>query len=56
MKAHQTSPRDQADCFAAHSALIRAERDDPALRTNPHWIMLRQDAYERFYLAFEAQK
>lgn len=41
-----------ADAFAAHAALIRAERDNPGLSKNPAWTMLRQDAYERFALAF----
>ena len=39
--------------FEAHAALLRAERDNPALRDNPAWTMLRQDAFERFNDAFK---
>lgn len=40
------------DAFAVHSALLKAERDDPALSGNPQWTILRQDVYERFSQAF----
>lgn len=44
---------DSADtAFKAHAALLEAEARDPALRLNPYWTMLRQDAYERFASAF----
>lgn len=39
--------------FAAHTALLRAERNDPTLKANPAWTMLRQEAYETFERAFE---
>lgn len=46
--------RQRADnAFEAHSALIAAEIMRPALRDNPAWVVLRQDAYENFALAFE---
>lgn len=39
----------QADlAFEAHATLIKAELHNPALRKNPFWTLLRQDAYERF--------
>jgi hypothetical protein len=41
------------NAFQAHMALVKAERDNPRLRANPHWTMLRQDAFERFAAAFE---
>ena len=41
--------------FAAHSALLKAEADTPTLKDNPFWIMLRQDAYERFHSAFDGE-
>ncbi len=45
---------DKADqAFAAHSALIRAEREQPALKDNPQWQCLRMDTYEEFCRAFE---
>lgn len=39
--------------FAAHCALAKAEGADPNLRSNPYWTMLRQDAWEAFWTAFE---
>lgn len=42
------------DAFAAHKALLECERMRPALRHNPAWTVLRQDAFENFFLAFEA--
>lgn len=42
---------DQA--FAAHRALLVIEARQPELRDNPVWTMLRQDAFERFALAFQ---
>ena len=44
------------ESFAAHTALLKAERADPSLFNNPQWTILRQDAYERFALAFERLK
>lgn len=40
------------NAFRAHMALVTAERDNPDLRHNPHWTMLRQDALDRFCDAF----
>ncbi|WP_168196020.1 hypothetical protein [Novosphingobium sp. EMRT-2] len=39
--------------FEVHAALLRTETATPSLRDNPLWIMLRQDAYETFYLALD---
>lgn len=39
--------------FEAHSAIILAELRSTELSQNPFWTMLRQDAYERFALAFQ---
>lgn len=41
-----------AFAFNAHAALVRAEKQDPHLKDNPFWTMLRQDAYERFHFVF----
>lgn len=46
--------RRASEAYEAHSALLRTERLVPALKRNPHWIMLRQDAFERFAEAFKA--
>ena len=56
MTQEKYNKRAAAECFAAHQALVQTERANPALRSNPHWVMLRQDAYERFSLAYEVQK
>lgn len=45
-----------AQAYDVHAALLRMERIKPDLRDNPFWIMLKQDAYERFHVAFEAVK
>jgi hypothetical protein len=39
--------------WEAHQALLRAEREQPSLRFNPAWIVLRADAYAQFEIAFE---
>lgn len=40
---------DSADAaFAVHAALVEREKREPWLVSNPHWIIARQDAYERF--------
>lgn len=40
------------DAYVVHIALLMAERADPTLKNNPVWTMHRQDAYERFAVAF----
>lgn len=40
------------DAFDVHCALLKAERDDPRLKRNAQWTLLRQDAYEAFSAAF----
>lgn len=45
-----------ATAFAAHSALLKAERANPELLDNPIWTMLRQDAFEAFANAFEVEE
>lgn len=40
------------DAFAAHAALLKAEARDQRLKRNPEWTIIRQDAFERFTLAF----
>jgi hypothetical protein len=42
------------DAWECHQALLRHERDNPHLRDNAQWMMLRADAYEQFALSFEA--
>lgn len=44
--------RKAREAFDVHAALLKAERADPALRNNPHWTILRQDAFETFCAAF----
>jgi hypothetical protein len=44
-----------ADAYLAHIALLKAERDDPTLRDNPAWTILRQDAFEMFHNAFAGE-
>lgn len=39
--------------FATHTALVKMEAADPTLRDNPYWTMLRQDAWEQFWIAFD---
>lgn len=39
--------------FAVHAGLLGLEELRPELKHNPFWTMLRQDAYERFAVAFE---
>lgn len=52
-----TFNRQRADrAFAAHAAMMWAEARDQALRDNPFWTMLRQDAFERFALELERAK
>lgn len=41
------------NAFDAHSAILKAQRENPSLCKNPAWTILRQDAYERFAQAFE---
>lgn len=38
----------------AHKALLFAERQNPALSSNPYWGALRDTAFARFCAAFEA--
>jgi len=45
--------REALDAFAVHAALLRAERDEPSLRENPRWILIRMDATEAFVVEFE---
>lgn len=40
------------DAYAVHTALLDQERRFPALKDNPAWLIVRQDAYEAFALAF----
>lgn len=48
-------PRHQADdAFAAHAAMLTAEKANPNLALNPHWKALRDTAYARFRAALEA--
>lgn len=43
------------EAFNVHCALLRAERNEPALKNNPQWTIIRQDAYEAFSRAFTVQ-
>lgn len=44
------SAQDLTDAFHVHSALVTIEAKRPHLRNNPRWQIIRQDAYEAFYL------
>ena len=52
--ARKSADRAQ-QAFAAHTALLLAEKGDRALRNNPFWTILKQDAYERFALELQAE-
>ncbi len=43
-----------SNAYEVHSALLRTERLVPALKRNPQWTIIRQDAFERFAEAFKA--
>lgn len=38
--------------FEAYQAILKAEKRNAKLRTNPAWVVLRLDALENFTLAF----
>jgi len=42
-----------SNAYEVHSALLRMEKLFPPLKRNPHWTVLRQDAFERFSEAFK---
>ena len=46
-------PRATSNAYEAHIALVHAEIQNPALRTNEHWRALRDTAFARFRAAFE---
>jgi hypothetical protein len=48
------TPARDACAWAAFDAILKAERRDPALRSNPCWKVLRWDAYEEFERAMVA--
>lgn len=53
-RVYALDERKASEAYAVHTALLRAELHNPALRDNSEWTMHRQDAYERFALAFKA--
>jgi hypothetical protein len=51
MKQEAKTPQARAEqAWEAHSMLLLIEVRVPALRDNPFWTVLRQDAFERFAL------
>lgn len=42
--------------FSRHSALVKAERDDPSLAMEPAFVEMRERAYAAFCRAFGGQK
>lgn len=42
-----------SEAYEVHIALLKAEKANPSLRDNPIWTIHRQDAYERFAVAFK---
>lgn len=44
-----------AELFNVHAALVAAENSRPHLKSNPHWRILRMDAYEAYYKAMAGQ-
>lgn len=52
--ASYTFRADQADmAYEVHAALLKTERDNPALADNRLWGVLRKDAYGVFMRSFE---
>ena len=45
---HPGKSRAADETYQVHAALVKAEADDPALKNNPRWRLLRMDAYEDF--------
>lgn len=43
------------DAYEVHQALVKAEAADRGLKNNPHWQLLRMDAFEAFCRAFEVK-
>ena len=43
------------DAYQAHAAILRAEADDPKLRKNEYWQALKEAAYARFIVLYEAK-
>lgn len=41
-----------ARAYSRHSALVKAENDDPSLAMEPAFVELRETAYETFCKAF----
>lgn len=50
---HHYNEQQAHDAYLVHIALLMAEYMDPMLKHNPVWTIHRQDAYERFAVAFE---
>lgn len=51
-RAAEDVTRRAADAYEAHAALLRTEAANPSLLKNPFWVIMRQDAYEQFAIAF----
>ena len=43
------------DAYEVHQALVKAEAADRSLKNNPHWQLLRMDAFEAFCREFEVK-
>lgn len=47
--ARRCAAQDLSDAFEVHAALVWRERDQPGLRQNPRWQLIRMDAYEEYH-------
>ena len=41
------------DAYFVHRSLVEFERANPQLKDSPSWQLVRADAFERFFNAFE---
>ena len=41
------------DAFFVHRALVEFEQANPQVKDSPSWMIVRTDAFERFFNAFE---
>lgn len=44
---------DATEAFEVHAALARTEAREPALLSNPQWLLLRMEVFDEFCKAFD---
>lgn len=42
------------EAFLAYAAVVKCEVENPHLKDNPYWVSVRETAYARFRMWFEA--